>query len=131
MREKTYHLYLNEEERSRVIQSLIELKNNLAAQGRYTDAVDDTVLHQVLQIAVDDDFIRNNPSDNVLRELKKSSKDWIATSKYNIGLHIQKENIQSVVCSFFRWIKREMLEWDIYDSKATYEKRACETFSVK
>lgn len=30
-----------------------------------------TVLHQVLQIAVDDDFIRNNPSDNVLRELKK------------------------------------------------------------
>ena len=41
MREKTYHIYLNEEERSRVIQSLIELKNNLAAQGRYTDAVDD------------------------------------------------------------------------------------------
>jgi hypothetical protein len=35
MREKTYHLYLNEEERSRVIQSLIELKNNLAAQGRF------------------------------------------------------------------------------------------------
>ena len=32
---------------------------------------------------------------------RKSSKDWIATSKYNIGLHIQKENIQSVVCSFF------------------------------
>ena len=22
--------------------------------------------------------------------------------------------IQSVVCSFFRWIKREMLEWDIF-----------------
>ena len=44
MREKTYHLYLNEEERSRVIQSLIELKNNLAAQGRYTDAVDDVLI---------------------------------------------------------------------------------------
>ena len=40
--------YLNEEERSRVIQSLIELKNNLAAQGRYTDAVDD-VLCKVLE----------------------------------------------------------------------------------
>ena len=47
MREKTYHIYLNEEERSRVIQSLTELKNNLAAQGRYTDAVDD-VLCKVL-----------------------------------------------------------------------------------
>lgn len=44
MREKTYHLYLNEEERSRVIQSLIELKNNLVAQGRYTDAVDDILM---------------------------------------------------------------------------------------
>ena len=48
MREKTYHLYLNEEERSRVIQLLIELKNNLAAQGRYIDAVDD-VLCKVLE----------------------------------------------------------------------------------
>ena len=38
--------------------------------------------------------------------LEKSSKDWIATSKYNIGLHIQKENIQSVVCSFFSLDKK-------------------------
>ena len=52
---------------------------------------------------------------DVTKEMKAAeSKDWIATSKYNIGLHIQKENIQSVVCSFFRWIKREMLEWDIF-----------------
>ena len=38
MREKKYHIYLTDDEQSRVIQSLIELKNNLAAQGRYTDA---------------------------------------------------------------------------------------------
>ena len=25
-----------------------------------------------------------------------------------------KRSLQSVVCSFFRWIKREMLEWDIF-----------------
>ena len=31
-----------------------------------------TVLHQVLQMAVDDNYIRSNPSDDVLRELKKS-----------------------------------------------------------
>ena len=47
MREKNYHLYLNEKERNRVIQSLIELKNNSAAQRRYTDAVDE-VLCKVL-----------------------------------------------------------------------------------
>ena len=31
-----------------------------------------TVLHQILDMAVDDDYIRNNPSDNVLRELKQA-----------------------------------------------------------
>ena len=47
MRGKKYHLYLTADEQSKVIQSLIDLKNNLIAQGRYTDAVDD-VLFKVL-----------------------------------------------------------------------------------
>ena len=47
MREKKYHIYLTDDEQSRVIQSLINLKNNLIAQGRYNDAVDD-VLCKVL-----------------------------------------------------------------------------------
>lgn len=44
MREKKYHLYLTADEQSKVIQSLIDLKNNLIARGRYTDAVDDVLL---------------------------------------------------------------------------------------
>ena len=44
MREKKYHIYLTDDEQSRVIQSLINLKNNLIAQGRYTDGVDDVLL---------------------------------------------------------------------------------------
>ena len=44
MREKKDHLYLTADEQSKVIQSLIDLKNNLIAQGRYTDAVDDVLL---------------------------------------------------------------------------------------
>ena len=43
MREPKYHIYMNEEERSRAIQSLIRLKNDLIEQGRYTDAVDDVL----------------------------------------------------------------------------------------
>ena len=31
-----------------------------------------TVIHQLFDMAVDDNYIRNNPSDNVLRELKKA-----------------------------------------------------------
>lgn len=44
MRERKYHIYLTADEQSKVIQSLIDLKNNLIAQGRYTDAVDDVLL---------------------------------------------------------------------------------------
>ena len=47
MREEKFHIYLNDDEYSRVIQSLIRLKNSLIAQGRYTDAVDD-ILCKVL-----------------------------------------------------------------------------------
>lgn len=31
-----------------------------------------TVLHQVLDLAVEDDYLRNNPSDNALKELKQA-----------------------------------------------------------
>ena len=40
MREEKFHIYLNDDEYGRVIQSLIRLKNSLIAQGRYTDGVD-------------------------------------------------------------------------------------------
>ena len=40
-------IYLNDDEYSRVIQTLIRLKNSLISQGRYTDGVDD-VLCKVL-----------------------------------------------------------------------------------
>lgn len=44
MKQKDYHIYLSEQELSQVIQSLLDLKNNLTAQGRYTDAVDDVLI---------------------------------------------------------------------------------------
>ena len=47
MKEQKYHFYLSNDEYSRLIQSLIRLKNSLIAQGRYTDGVDD-VLCKVL-----------------------------------------------------------------------------------
>ncbi len=47
MKEQKYHLYLSNDEYSRLLQSLIRLKNSLIAQGRYTDGVDD-VLCKVL-----------------------------------------------------------------------------------
>lgn len=56
MREQKYHVYLTADEQSRVIQSLIRLKNNLIPEGRYTDAVDD-VLCKVLSAKKKRQFI--------------------------------------------------------------------------
>ena len=41
MRSKDYHIYLTDMEYHHIIQSLINMKNELIEQGRYTDAVDD------------------------------------------------------------------------------------------
>lgn len=39
------------------------------------------ILHQIFDMAVDDNYIRNNPTNNVLRELKK----LIASRQRNAG----------------------------------------------
>ena len=49
MKGEKYHIYLSTKERNEIVASLINLKNKLIEQGRYTDAVDD-VLFKVLKI---------------------------------------------------------------------------------
>ena len=44
MRSPKYHLYLTPDERRTVINSLIELRNELIAQGRYTDIIDELLI---------------------------------------------------------------------------------------
>ncbi len=43
MREKKNHLYVDSNERSILLHSLVELKNQLIQQGRYTDCVDELI----------------------------------------------------------------------------------------
>lgn len=40
MRTEIYHIYLNADEQKQIIISLLNLKNRLIEQGKYTDAVD-------------------------------------------------------------------------------------------
>ena len=47
MKNKNYHLYLTDTEYTNTISALINLKNNLISQDRYTDAVDDVILKLV------------------------------------------------------------------------------------
>ena len=48
METENYHIYLSTKERNEIVAFLINLKNKLIEQGRYTDAVDD-VLFKVLK----------------------------------------------------------------------------------
>lgn len=48
MKAEKYHIYLSTRERNEIVASLINLKNKLIEQGRYTDAVD-YVLFKVLK----------------------------------------------------------------------------------
>lgn len=43
MKKQRYYLFLNSEETRIVLRSLIRMKNRLAAQGRYTDCVDELI----------------------------------------------------------------------------------------
>ena len=44
MRNPKYHIYLTPDERHTVINSLIDLRNNLISQGMFTDLVDELLI---------------------------------------------------------------------------------------
>ena len=44
MRNPKYHIYLTSDERHTVINSLIDLRNNLISQGKYTDIIDELLV---------------------------------------------------------------------------------------
>mgnify|MGYP000181348652 FL=1 len=44
MKDPKYHIYLTNEERSEVLESLIDLKNEMIVQGKYTDVLDEIIV---------------------------------------------------------------------------------------
>ena len=44
MKNPKYNVYLTNEERSEVLKSLIDLKNSMMEQGRYTDLLDEVIV---------------------------------------------------------------------------------------
>lgn len=44
MRNPKYHIYLTPDERHTVINSLIDLRNDLISRGKYTDLVDELLI---------------------------------------------------------------------------------------
>ena len=44
MRNPKYHLYLTQDERRMIVSTLIELRNRLISEGRYTDVIDELLI---------------------------------------------------------------------------------------
>ena len=44
MKDPKYHIYLTTEERSEVLKSLIDLKNEMIVQGKHTDVLDEIIV---------------------------------------------------------------------------------------
>lgn len=44
MKDPKYHIYLTDKERSEVLKSLIDLKNEMIVQGKYTDVLDEIIV---------------------------------------------------------------------------------------
>ena len=44
MRNPKYHIYLTQDEHKMIIGSLIELRNHLISDGRYTDVIDELLV---------------------------------------------------------------------------------------
>jgi hypothetical protein len=44
MKYPTYHIYLTDTEYSKVIHSLVDMKNKLMQEGKYTDVIDDILI---------------------------------------------------------------------------------------
>ena len=44
MKDLKYHIYLTDKERSEVVKSLVNLKNNFISQGKYTDIIDELIV---------------------------------------------------------------------------------------
>ena len=44
MRNPKYHIYLTPDERSTVINSLIDFRNDLITEGKYTDVIDELII---------------------------------------------------------------------------------------
>ena len=45
MKNPKYHIYLTPDERRTVINSLIDLRNDLISRGRYTDVIDELLIN--------------------------------------------------------------------------------------
>ncbi len=65
-----------------------------------------TVLHQVFQFAVDDDYLRKNPCSNMLKELKLSYADHKSKNKKSLTLNQE--------INFLKFVREDGRYWHLY-----------------
>ena len=73
MRNPKYHIYLTPDERRTVINSLIDLRNDLISRGKYTDLVDELLI-KLTKAKVKQNKSRLRRSELWLQKLHTRSK---------------------------------------------------------
>lgn len=113
MRETKYHAYLDSEERTILLHSLVELKNQLIQQGRYTDCVDELIV-KVINAPV-----KKLKEDTVYKMLTRSEdyqkesdeRDKAERNYENLDLTIEQRKVCNV---FLDYRDRQSLEYSDY-----------------
>ncbi|WBW49302.1 tyrosine-type recombinase/integrase [Peptoniphilus equinus] len=94
---------INDLKKSDIREFYIKLNENYGLHISTIEVVQN-ILHQILEIAVDDDYLIKNPSDNALKELKQS-KGNVAQTKKALSLEAQEvlENYLKNEKKYYRW----------------------------
>ena len=96
MKDRKFHIYLDDEEYRQVLQALIALKNNLIAQGRYTDAVDDDWNVELMDRSVQNPQPRLEQKDSFMRLVQQNERSSF-TDAYREYSEIKSANPDSLV----------------------------------
>ena len=85
------------------------LYNNMLKDGYAVGTIDNvhTILHQILQLAYEDDYIRRNPSDGCMKEIKRSAKQTPGRKRVALTPE-QQERLRYVL---YEYNHSEYLHW--------------------
>ena len=93
MKTPKYHIYLTNEERSEVLKSLIDLKNALIEQGKYTDVIDEIIVKLSCARKKNINNVFTVPEARTVRELLVDYMEIYGVNKWAMSTYDAKNSL--------------------------------------